>query len=630
MNCPRCNAELPGDSRFCSHCGHSVTDPGSATARISTAVETDQLLATLRHDLASDYDVEKELGRGGMAVVYRAVEKELQRTVALKVLPPGTGGQMAERFRREARMAAQVAHPNIIPVYRVGQAAGTYYFTMKFVDGRALDAIIESQGALPIPVVLAVLRGAVAGLAFAHEHNIIHRDIKGANVLIERDGHVLLSDLGIARAAQDKTLTATGSVIGTPHFMSPEQCSGQKVGPQSDQYSMGVLAFQMITGQVPFDADTLMGILHHQFFTPPPNIAEVRDDVPEGLANVVYRALEKDPAKRFETTRQMLRAIEAVPFSDADREQADELLRQLVQGGEVPKVRTRTLPPLTVTVAQAATVQARLSGGRVAPTASEAATRPTARIRSAPRVRPRRRLAVGVALVVVAAGVGAGVVLMRGGGGARSAASSSPIPAPVVAPPAATPAATVPDTQPESAPSTTEPGGGTGTLIVSGAPRGSRIRVDGTPVIGTRLQLDPGSHRVEITAEGFRPFAQTVSVPAAGSRTLRVAMAALQQEVPATAGPPANPAPATAAAPPPAAGTATIRLSTSPPEAQILVNGVAAGQGNLFDFSVPAGRPVRITVRAAGFETLDSTFRFEPGESRNLRRWTMRPSGGAP
>jgi serine/threonine protein kinase len=625
MNCPRCSAELPDNSRFCSHCGHSVTDPGSSTARISTAVETDQLLATLRHDLAADYDVEKELGRGGMAVVYRAVEKELQRTVALKVLPPGTGGQMAERFRREARMAAQVAHPNIIPVYRVGQAAGTYYFTMKYVDGRALDAIIESQGALPIPVVLHVLRGAVAGLAHAHDHNIIHRDIKGANVLIERDGHVLLSDLGIARAGQDKTLTATGSVIGTPHFMSPEQCSGQKVGPQSDQYSMGILAFQMLTGQVPFDADSLMGILHHQFFTPPPHIAEVRDGVPEALANVIYRALEKDPAHRFETTKQMLRAIEAVPFSDADHEQAEELLRQLVQGGEVQKVRTRTLPPLTVSVAQAATVQARLSGGRVAPTASEASTRPTARIKPPAAATSRRPLVIAVVVVVAAAGVG-GTLLLRDRGGEAlvppdTAAGATRMDlAERTTPGDSQPSAVVPAAaQPVAAPPPTaqpaESAAGPGTVLLRGAPRGAQVKVDGTPRTGTRLRLEPGEHRIEVTAQGYQPFTQSVTVAPGAQRTVTVTMRAdaAAAEVPAAA-----------------TGTATIRLSVTPPEAQITVNGQAAGQGNLFDYSVPAGARVRIVARASGFDTLDSTYTFTPGESRNLRRWTMRPSGGAP
>jgi serine/threonine-protein kinase len=220
------------------------------------------------------------------------------------------------------------------------------YIAMKYVEGRALDEILEAQGPLAIPTVLAVMRAMTGALAYAHREGIVHRDIKGANILVEKGGRVLVSDFGIARGSEDKTLTATGAVIGTPTFMSPEQCSGEKVGPQSDQYSMGILLFQMLTGEVPFDADSVMGILHHHFFTPLPDVRGVRDDVPQALVDVVLRATAKKPDDRFASTDDMLHAIEAIPFSDQDRRQTRETLSRLAEGEKLPLVRTRSLPPL--------------------------------------------------------------------------------------------------------------------------------------------------------------------------------------------------------------------------------------------------------------------------------------------
>ncbi len=440
MTCLTCGADLAPGARFCSSCGAGVTDPGAATVMLATAQRQDHLLIQLRQDLAKDYEVEKELGRGGMAVVYRAQEIELRRVVALKVLPPGAGtSATAARFRREARLAASLDHPNIIPVYRVGQAAGTYYFAMKYVEGRALDAIIEEQGPLPVPVVIQILRATASALAFAHERQTVHRDIKDANILVDRDGRVLVSDFGIARAIQETTLTASGSVLGTPHFMSPEQCAGQKVGPQSDQYSLGVLAFQMLTGQVPFDADSVITIIQHHYFTPVPDVHAVRQGVPEELLAVVNRALAKDATQRYATTRDMVRALEAVPFSAEERTQSEELLRELARGEPIPRVRTGSLPPLA---------DARTSGA-----AMLAASVPT--ITAEPRISApwrnpapaRARLWAAVALAVTMIGVGAGYLAHRRG--VAAAAPTSPIAAPSGNRPAAAAAGAV---QPPASP----------------------------------------------------------------------------------------------------------------------------------------------------------------------------------
>src|SRR5215213_9394879 len=315
MHCTRCSALMPAGTVHCASCGFPAGESHADTVTIHHGANEKLpmpgggsdivLFERVKRELARDYEVERELGRGGMAVVYKATELELLRPVALKVLPPefASSPSMAERFRREARTAAAFDHPNIIPIYRVGQANGLFYIAMKFVEGRSLDDVVQAQGALPIAVVMHVLRASVRALAFAHQNNIIHRDIKGANILIDQDGRVVVADFGIARAGEDAGLTATGTLMGTPYFMSPEQCAGHRVGEQSDQYSLGIVAFQMLTGTVPFRAETIPGVMQHHFFTPVPDIRLARTGVPDALVEVVNRALAKRPSDRYATTR---------------------------------------------------------------------------------------------------------------------------------------------------------------------------------------------------------------------------------------------------------------------------------------------------------------------------------------
>jgi serine/threonine protein kinase len=345
MFCAQCGTLVSANSKFCVACGQPVTNAEGSTLALG-GTESERLLATLKRGLAPEYDVERELGRGGMAIVYKAREIELDRPVALKVLPPELGpvGSVADRFKREARLAASLDHPNVIPVYRVGQAGGIMYMAMKFIDGRPLDGVLDAYGALPLPVVLIVLRSAAAALAFAHEHGIIHRDIKGANILVDRDAKVVVSDFGIARAVESGTLTATGAMIGTPHFMSPEQCAGKPVGPQSDQYSLGVVAYQMLTGSVPFDGDSLPEIIQHHWFTPVPDWSLMRPDTPAALTVAVLRMLEKDPAKRFASTQELVATLEAIRQTDADRAAGETLLRSMVRG-TAPRPRTSGTRP---------------------------------------------------------------------------------------------------------------------------------------------------------------------------------------------------------------------------------------------------------------------------------------------
>jgi serine/threonine protein kinase len=346
MYCAQCGTLASADCKFCVACGSQISNPAAGTLALTRDGEA-ALLASVRRALAADYDVDREIGRGGMAVVFRARDKELDRRVALKVLPPELVpvASVAERFKREARLAASLDHPNIIPVYRVGQSSGVLYMAMKLIDGCGLDTLVSRHGALPLPVVLTVLRASARAVAFAHDHGIIHRDVKPANILVDRDGRVVVSDFGIARAVEASKLTATGTMVGTPHYMSPEQCAGKGLGPQSDQYSLGIVAFQMLTGEVPFDGDSLPEILQHHCFTPPPDASLMRPDSPAALTAIVLRLLTKDPSQRFQSTHDLTRALDAIPFTEADRAEGEATLRAMVAAAAGPALSpTPTVP----------------------------------------------------------------------------------------------------------------------------------------------------------------------------------------------------------------------------------------------------------------------------------------------
>ena len=523
--CPECGTAVPDNAEACSACGKRV-GPTRQTirGRPSGALVEDELLMRVRRELARDYEVHAELGRGGMAVVYRATELELLRPVALKVLPPelGASATMAERFRREARLAASFDHPNIIPIYRVGQAGGVFYIAMKFVEGKPLDALIHAQGPLPVPVVLLVLRSVARALAFAHGNGIIHRDIKGANVLVDQDGRVVVSDFGIARATEDAGMTATGTLMGTPYFMSPEQCAGHRVSQQSDQYSLGVVAFQMLTGTVPFHAETIPGVMHHHFFTPVPDIAAVRTDIPEPLLAVVNRALAKRAGDRFATTADMLAALDAIPFDDALRARAERMLRDLVLGVALPKVHAGALPPLMDTMLMTPPVPPRQDGllrRRAMPVAIGVAVVGMAVAAYA--------LVVDTPTAAVAADPPrAGRVVAPGSNTASPAAPASADSAPAATATAAPPApqmvrprAAAPEPGVAASPPAAEAPAprASGRLRLRVLPSEAEILVDGR-VLGRGVVLDSlilaGTRRLQARAAGYQPFDSLIAVSA--------------------------------------------------------------------------------------------------------------------
>ncbi len=258
------------------------------------------MLDRLRQATIGMYDIAGELGRGGMAVVYVGKDLKLARTVAIKVMDPRlmlTPG-MAERFLQEARIAARLQHPNIIVVHDIQRSDELIFFVMSLISGGALDELLRRPDPIPIDQLQWILANATRALAYAHSEGIIHRDVKPANILVNLKGDIILTDFGIAKAVDGGSLTKSGSSIGTPLYMSPEQFSGQPVGPASDQYALGVTAYQLITGQPPFSGDLYQLIAAHGNRTPTP-VRQLRADCPAFLANAVMRMLEKQPADRW-------------------------------------------------------------------------------------------------------------------------------------------------------------------------------------------------------------------------------------------------------------------------------------------------------------------------------------------
>jgi len=275
-----------------------------------------ELRAHVERVLSPHYELDTEIGRGGMGVVYRAKDRRLKRTVAIKVLPPELAfrSEIKTRFLREAETAAQLNHPNIVDIYAVDEAEGIVFFVMAYITGDNLAKRLHDHGALSVDETRRTLRDVADALAYAHERGVVHRDIKPDNILIDgQSGRPMVTDFGIARAVSegDSRLTATGIAIGTPTYMSPEQAAGERtIDGRSDLYSLGIVGYQMLTGEPPFIANSTPAILVKHISERPTPIEQRRADVPQDLARVIMLLLEKDPANRFPSASSVVSALD--------------------------------------------------------------------------------------------------------------------------------------------------------------------------------------------------------------------------------------------------------------------------------------------------------------------------------
>jgi serine/threonine protein kinase len=395
MDCTHCRTPLPDEARFCFSCGSDLSDGGVKTV-VRPRDVTAELQDRLTHTLSGRYKVKKLLGAGGMGAVFLADDLTLEREVAIKVLPPDMSRdeRVVARFHREAKTAARLDHPNIIPIHRVESESGLHYFVMKYVTGRSLESMLDAGQPLPIPFAIRVLSEAAAALGHAHARGVVHRDVKPANIMLGADDQVVLTDFGISKAGDlTSQLTQTGMIIGTPHYMAPEQATGRDVDGRADQYSLAVLGHQLFTGKLLFSGDSAHTIIYRHVSEQPPRVAKLRPEVPAAVDTALDRALRKEPDERFATMDAFARALRG----------------ESVASDATPRPSTRALNAPTVRMAPA-------------PTRARRSRRPAL-------------IAAAVAMLAIGA-VGAQMVLGRSTTAAPTATSTDVVAAP---PPAAPP-----------------------------------------------------------------------------------------------------------------------------------------------------------------------------------------------
>ncbi len=301
------------------------------------------------------YQILRELGRGGMATVYEAFQPSLGRTVAIKVLPPEFTHDTSfiQRFLHEARASARLEHPNIVAIHDVLQQGGYYFIVMQKLEGESLHHLILKAGRLSPERTSYILTQVAAALDYAHAHNIVHRDIKPANIIVGPGDHATLTDFGIAKAAEGTKMTQTGMMMGTPEYMSPEQAKGEPAGPASDIYALGLVTYQMLTGRVPFQANSTPALLYKHVHEKTPPLRQFAPDLPASIEGVVAKALAKEPAQRFRTAGEFAATLQSVgKFAAYNPAQT-----QLAPKGAPPaSAPTRKLPSWAVIAAAAAVV----------------------------------------------------------------------------------------------------------------------------------------------------------------------------------------------------------------------------------------------------------------------------------
>jgi len=485
VECFRCHTPIPGNSRFCLSCGADVSGGDGLTSTSSVDIVRERL----QRIIEGKYRLERLLGKGGMGQVFLAHDLTLEREVAIKVLPPDVAqdDQVVRRFQQEAKTAAKLDHPNIIPIYRVESEGGLNYFVMKYISGTSLEDLLDKKEPLPVPEIQRILWEAACALGHAHQRGVVHRDVKPANIMFDHDGRVMLTDFGISKALQAATgLTATGMIIGTPHYMAPEQGKGGAVDGRADQYSLGVVGYRMITAELPFSGDSVHTIIYKHIYEEPPLASTKRPGIPASLTMAISRALVKEPDQRFPTMEDFATAVwPEQPVASPARS----------RGPARPRSRATADAPTEITGA------------------------PTTPLPAAKARRRRSRAPVVIGLVVVAAGVGGYLMLGR-----EETAPRSPLPAPSVdtvriqdtvrVPVPRRPAPAKPREQALVAVAQ-------GFLTIAADPFGE-VYIDGVDAGQTPLveyAVRPGRHTIRIEHAGFKTITETVQVDA--SNTVR-------------------------------------------------------------------------------------------------------------
>ena len=314
--CPFCGTIVGEDFKYCNSCGKELP--------IIHESPSDATLIHISHALALKYEVLSEIGRGGMAIVYKATQKNLGRIVALKVLPEQFthDSEFVARFHREAHEAAKLDHPNIVAIHDEGVEGGVHFIAMQFLEGKDLHSAIKKRGAFPYGNVVPLLTPVAEALDYAHSMGVVHRDVKSSNIMLTRTGRAVLMDFGIAHAMDGTKLTRTGAAIGTPEYMSPEQAEGKDIDGRSDIYSLGVVLYEALAGKVPFTTGNPISTIHRVIHELPNQVAELNPDIPDWLDEIVMTCLEKNPDDRFSSGSDLAEALRGESLAETKRESA--------------------------------------------------------------------------------------------------------------------------------------------------------------------------------------------------------------------------------------------------------------------------------------------------------------------
>ncbi|MDH5386209.1 MAG: protein kinase, partial [Candidatus Aminicenantes bacterium] len=312
ITCPKCKTNNPNTVKFCGECGSQLLSPEDIA--VTETMEAPKEELNTGSTFAGRYQIIEELGKGGMGKVYKANDIDIKEKVAIKLIKPeiSSDKKTIERFQNELKFARKIRHKNVCQMYDLNREEGTYYITMEYVEGENLKNMIRMSGQLGIGTAISVAKQVCEGLAEAHKLGVVHRDLKPSNIMIDREGTVRIMDFGIARSLKEKGITGAGVMIGTPEYMSPEQCEAKEVDTRTDIYSLGVILYEMATGQLPFSGDTPLSIAMKHKGETPKNPMQLNAQIPDSVSQIILTCMAKDKNKRYQSAEELLKELNKI------------------------------------------------------------------------------------------------------------------------------------------------------------------------------------------------------------------------------------------------------------------------------------------------------------------------------